>query len=92
MGVKKAKALISAQKTIESTQKNISTYLDEMKENQLTQDEKKFEFMTTVVKELQESSRNNMAKLEAVLTDSTAKLTNTMNMKLLLDTDLTRMN
>lgn len=91
-GIKKAKTVASAQKMIESTQKTISTHLDDMKENQSKQDEKKFDFMTNVMKQLQESSRNNMAKLESVVSNSTTKLTDTMNMKLLLDTDLTRLN
>ena len=77
---------------IESTQKTISTHLDDMKENQSTQNEKKFSFMTNVIEQLQESSHNNMAKLEAIVSNSTTKLTDTMNMKLLLDTDRTRLN
>ena len=50
-------------------------------------------FMTTVVKELKESSRLDMEKLEAMVTNSTTtQLTNIMNMKMVLETDLSLMN
>ena len=83
--VKKAKMVASAEKSITS-------YIDQLQDDQAAQEGTKMNFMTTVVKELQESSRLNMEKLEAMVTNSTSQLTNTMNMKMLLETDLSWMN
>lgn len=84
VGVKKAKAA----RVLED---HASSLVAEIRLGKQENERNRENMFSAMMEQMQEASEKSMNKLESVLGDNTASLTKTLNMKLLMETDLSKM-
>lgn len=84
-GMKKAKAI---QSVIERTK----SVIEQLKQQKTQGVENQKSAVSQMMSQMKEASNANIEKLERIVSESTNKLTRTLNMKLLLQSDLSQMS